>query len=85
MNITTIIELDNMEVEEMTGATLVFTKEEIDTNIVEMCVECFKLEGSEECIESEIAMQSVFDKLKENGVIPVMWRIFHSRCLPARS
>lgn len=70
MNTTTIIELENKEVEKITGAKLVFTQEQIEDNIVETCVECFKLEGLEECLETDEAMQIVFEKLKEDGVIP---------------
>ncbi|MBM4764082.1 hypothetical protein [Bacillus sp. B15-48] len=70
MNITTIIELENREVENLTGAKLVFTQEKVDPNIVELCVDCFKQEGSDECIDTEIAMQTVFEKLKAKGVIP---------------
>lgn len=70
MNVTTIIELENREVEKMTGAKLVFTQEQIDTNIVETCVDCFKYEGSDECIPTEDAMQAVFNTLKEEGMIP---------------
>lgn len=70
MNITTIIELENKEVERITGAKLVFTQEHIDENIVETCVECLKREGSEECIDTDEAMQLVFDQLKKEGSIP---------------
>ena len=70
MNITTIIELENQEVEKMIGAKLVFTQEQVDKNIVEMCVDCFKHEGSDECIDIDVAMQIVFDQLKVNGIIP---------------
>jgi hypothetical protein len=70
MNITTIIELENREVEQITGAKLVFTQEQIEDNIVETCVECFKYEGSEECIDSDEAMQVVFEYLKREGAIP---------------
>lgn len=70
MNVTTIIELENKEVERMTGAKLVFIQEQIDENIVETCVECFKFEGSNECIDTDDAMQVVFDKLKQEGTIP---------------
>ncbi|MCM3662802.1 hypothetical protein M3204_00200 [Mesobacillus subterraneus] len=70
MNVTTIIELENREVEKMAGAKLVFTQEQIDTNIVETCVDCFKYEGSEECLETDEAMQKVFITLKEEGLIP---------------
>ncbi|WP_174730330.1 hypothetical protein [Mesobacillus harenae] len=70
MNVLTIVELENREVEEMSGAKLVFIQEQIDSNIIETCVECFKYEGSDECIPTEDAMQTVFNKLKENGTIP---------------
>jgi hypothetical protein len=70
MNITTIIELENREVEQITGAKLVFTQEQIEDNIVETCVECFKHEGSEECIDTDDAMQVVFEHLKREGAIP---------------
>jgi hypothetical protein len=70
MNITTIIELENKEVEQITGAKLVFIQEQIEENIVETCVECFKLEGSEECMDTDDAMQLVFDKLKAEGTVP---------------
>jgi hypothetical protein len=70
MNITTIIELENKEVEKITGAKLVFTQERIEENIVETCVECFKLEDSEECMDTDDAMQLVFEQLKKDGSIP---------------
>lgn len=70
MNITTIIELENKEVERITGAKLVFTQEHIEENIVETCVECFKLVGSEECMDTDDAMQLVFEQLKKDGSIP---------------
>ncbi|WP_210364750.1 hypothetical protein [Bacillus sp. REN3] len=70
MNVTTIIELENREVEKMTGAKLVFTQEQIDSNIVETCVDCFKYDGSEECIPTDEAMERVFNQLKGDGVIP---------------
>lgn len=70
MNITTIIELENQEVENITGAKLVFTQEQIDENIVETCVECLQLENSDDRISTEDAMQKVFEQLQENGVIP---------------
>lgn len=70
MNTTTIIELENKEVEAITGAKLVFTQEQIEDNIVETCVECFKLDGVEQCMDTDDAMQLVFEKLKLDGVIP---------------
>lgn len=70
MNVTTIIELENREVEKMAGAKLVFIQEQIDSNIVETCVDCFKYEGSEECIDTDDAMEKVFHSLKQEGLIP---------------
>ncbi|WP_059172794.1 hypothetical protein [Bacillus sp. FJAT-27445] len=70
MNITTIIELENREVENMAGGRLVFAQERIDENIVETCVDCFQETGTDEKIPTDDAMQRVFDKLKEEGVIP---------------
>lgn len=71
MNITTIIELENHEVENIAGAKLVFAREQIDENIIETCVDGFKVEGSKEILSTEDAMEKVFNQLKENGVIPV--------------
>lgn len=70
MNITTIIELENKEVENITGAKLVFTQEQIDENIIETCVECFKMEDSEATLTTEEGMQRVFEQLQNKGVIP---------------
>ncbi len=70
MNVTTIIELENREVEKMAGAKLVFTQEQIDANIVKTCVDCFKYEGSDECLDTDEAMEKVFKALKAEGVIP---------------
>lgn len=70
MNITTIIELGNQEVEGIIGGKLIFAQEQIDDNIIETCVECIQMEDSEEKITTEDGMQRVFDQLKEKGVIP---------------
>lgn len=70
MNVTTIIELENNEVEAITGAQLVFAQEKIAENIIETCVECFQVKDSEEKISTEEAMQKVFEQLKNEGVIP---------------
>ncbi|WP_043931443.1 hypothetical protein [Bacillus sp. EB01] len=70
MNITTIIELENREVEDMARGRLVFSQEQVDLNIVETCVEYFESEDTKEEISTEDAMQRVFEHLKEVGVIP---------------
>lgn len=70
MNITTIIELENLEVETIAGAKLVFAQEQIEGNIIETCVEGFQIEGTEETVTTDDAMQRVFSQLKQEGVIP---------------
>ncbi|WP_409274043.1 hypothetical protein V1499_04225 [Neobacillus sp. SCS-31] len=70
MNITTIIELENTEVENMAGGQLVFSEERIDENIVETCVDCFQENGTKEKIDTDDAMQRVFNRLKAEGIIP---------------
>lgn len=70
MNITTIIELENHEVEEMAGAKFVFAQEKIAENIIETCVDYLKAEGSTEKITAEEAMEKVFNQLKHEGVVP---------------
>lgn len=76
MNITTIIELENSEVEVMVGAKLVFAQEQIEENIVETCVDCFQVEDCDETITTEEAMQIVFKQLQEQGVIPASVEAF---------
>jgi hypothetical protein len=70
MNITTIIELNNQEVEQMVGARMVFVQEQITEQIIHTCVDCFSVEGSEDKIEPEHAMEKVFEQLKGDGLIP---------------
>lgn len=70
MNITTIIELENSEVENIAGARLIFSQEQIDENIIETCVECLQLKESEVTISTEEAMLRVFEQLKQDGLIP---------------
>lgn len=70
MNITTIIELENSEVENIAGAKLVFMQEQIDENIIGTCVECFKMDDSEITFTTEEGMQRVFEELQQKGVIP---------------
>lgn len=70
MNITTIIELENQEVEQMVGAKMVFLQEEINDQIIQTCVECFEIPETNETIDSEEVMERVFLALKEKGVIP---------------
>lgn len=70
MNITTIIELENQEVEQRANAKMVFIEEEIMDDVVETCVNGFQMIDSGEDLDTEDAMQVVFEKLKNEGVIP---------------
>ena len=70
MNITTLIELENHEVEDIANAKMVFSQEHLHNNIIETCVECFKIEGSNEILKIEDTMQKVFENIKQKGVIP---------------
>ncbi|MFF2876147.1 hypothetical protein ACFVR2_07475 [Gottfriedia sp. NPDC057991] len=64
------IELENHEVEYISHAIIVFSQEQIHENIIETCVEYFKIEGSNEILKIEDTMQKVFDNLKQKGPIP---------------
>ncbi len=70
MNITTIIELENEEVEKIAGAKFVFSQDHINEHVVETCVEYLQAENSNEIIQPEDAMKMVFDHLKQEGIIP---------------
>ncbi|UII56739.1 hypothetical protein LS684_04540 [Cytobacillus spongiae] len=70
MNITTIIELENQEVEQMANAKFIFSQEQIHESIIETCVSGFESVENGEIIESDDAMQKVFDVLREKGLIP---------------
>lgn len=70
MHITTYIELENQEVEQITGAKMIFSTEQVYEEIEETCVEGFEVETTGEKITSEDGIQIVFDYLKSKGVIP---------------
>ncbi|MDP4162190.1 MAG: hypothetical protein Q8906_07150 [Bacillota bacterium] len=70
MKITTIIELENCEVEKMAEAKLVFAQEQIEQNIIETCVEGFQVGDSDTILSTEEGMEKVFIYLKEQGIIP---------------
>lgn len=69
MNITTIIELDNQEVEEIVGAKFAFIQEHTQENIVLTCVENFVDEKTGDKVEIEEAMDKLFFMLKEKELI----------------
>jgi hypothetical protein len=70
MNITTYIELENQEVEEIVKAKMIFSTEQINQQIIETCVEGFEADETGEKLSSEDAMEKVFDFLKSEGIIP---------------
>lgn len=69
MNITTIIELENQEVEKIAEAKMIFAHEKINEQIISTCVEGFELNNGD-TIDTEEAIQKVFNQLKHDGVIP---------------
>ena len=70
VNILTIIELENSEVEEIIEASFVFVDEQLYENVVQTCVDGFASKSTNERIDTDDAMETLFNKLKEKGVIP---------------
>lgn|GEM_PF-3424314 len=70
MHITTYIELENQEVEEITEAKMIFATEQVNEHIIETCVEGFERSDTGEKMSSEEGIQMVFDHLKKKGIIP---------------
>ncbi|WP_416825258.1 hypothetical protein [Ectobacillus polymachus] len=69
MNITTIIELDNKEVEEMLGAKMKFMEEYIQDNIVNTCVEGFVDVKTNEPLDIDDACEKLFAELQNKQII----------------
>ncbi|MFD3445556.1 hypothetical protein ACFDTO_13240 [Microbacteriaceae bacterium 4G12] len=69
MNITTIIELDNKEVEKILGARMKFMEERIQDNIVNTCVEGFVDEKTNEPISNDDAVEKLFAELQNKKII----------------
>lgn len=70
MKITTKIELENSEVEEILDVTFVYSEETICENVVQTCVEGLKDNKTNEYISTEVAMEQLFAILRANYVIP---------------
>jgi hypothetical protein len=70
MNITTIIELDHEEVEELLNVQFVFVEEKIYDNMVHTCVDGFVDNDTKNEMDTDEAMERLFAKLKEQNVIP---------------
>ncbi|WP_379969553.1 hypothetical protein [Ectobacillus sp. sgz5001026] len=69
MNITTIIELENKEVEELLGARMQFVEEYIQDNIVSACVEGFVDEKTNELISIDDAVEKLFAELQSKKIV----------------
>ncbi|MGM9923566.1 MAG: hypothetical protein ACI35R_04885 [Bacillus sp. (in: firmicutes)] len=70
MNILTIIELDNSEVEEILDASFVFEEEALYENIVSTCVAGFQCRKTNKLLDSDEAMEQLFLRLKARHYIP---------------
>lgn len=70
MNIMTIIELDNEEIEKLIDASLILVDETVYENLVHACVEGFICNKTNQHIDIDDAMERVFLMLKANRVIP---------------
>lgn len=71
MKITTKIELENSEVEELLDVTFVYAEETVCENVVHMCVEGLKCNKTNEFISTEDVMEQLFAILRANYIIPV--------------
>lgn len=76
MNITTIIEMNYEEVENLLDASLVLVDEIIAENLVHNFVEGFLCRKTNKQIEVDDAMERTFLMLKANGVIPEVVKDF---------
>jgi len=71
MKITTKIELENAEVEQLLNVSFVYAEETICENIVQTCVEGLRSNKTNEILDTEEAMEQLFVILKANYIIPV--------------
>jgi len=70
VEVMTIIELENSEVEEILDAEFVFVEENVYENVVHTCVEGFKTKKNDEFMTADDAIEKLFLKLKVNKIIP---------------
>ena len=69
VEVMTIIELENSEVEEILNAEFVFVEENIYENIVHICVDGFKKKMNDEFMTTDDAIEKLFQQLKVNNII----------------
>ena len=70
VEVMTIIELENSEVEEILNAEFVFVEENIYENVVHTCVDGFKKKKNDEFMTTDDAIEKLFQQLKVNNIIP---------------
>ncbi|MBD3108783.1 hypothetical protein IEO70_10425 [Bacillus sp. AGMB 02131] len=70
MKITTKVELENTEVEELLDVTVVYGDETIGENVVQTCVEGLKCNKTGAYLSVEDAMEKLFAILRANYIIP---------------
>ena len=70
MKITTKIQLENEEVEQLLNVSFVYAEETICENIVQTCVEGLRSNKTNEILDTEEAMEQLFVLLKANYIIP---------------
>ena len=70
MKITTKIELENAEVEELLDVTVVYGDETIGEHVVQTCVEGLKCNKTNEDLSIEEAMEKLVAILRANYIIP---------------
>jgi len=71
LKITTKIELENSEVEQLLDVSFVYGEETIWENVIQTCVEGLKSNKTNEFLNTEEAMEQLFAILKANYIIPV--------------
>jgi hypothetical protein len=70
VNILTIIELDNSEVEQILDASFVYVDETVYENVIHTCVDGFIANKTNKHLETDDAMEQLFAMLKARHIIP---------------
>ena len=70
MKITTKIELENSEVEQLLNVSFVYAEETVCENVVQTCVEGLKSNKTNDFLDTEEAMEQLFALLRANYIIP---------------
>ena len=70
LKITTKIELENSEVEQLLDVSFIYGEETIWENVIQTCVEGLKSNKTNEFLNTEEAMEQLFAILKANYIVP---------------